>query len=100
MKDLLAKLDAYQVVTADSERVEFDNGMVVTYRIEKKLHRDVCLSMVITVRLGDGTYSDTAWNDEENRMILRWFNDKYGCFRDDAYDRVTNASEKLAKLIG
>ena len=100
MKDLLAKLDAYQVVTADSKRVEFDNGMVVTYRIEKTPHRDVCLSMVITVRLGDGTYSDTAWNDEENRMIIRWFNDKYNSFRDDAYDRVTNASEKLAKLIG
>ena len=98
MKDLLAKLDAYQVVTADSKRVEFDNGMVVTYRIEIVPHRDVCLSMVITVRLGDGTYSDTAWNDKENRMIIRWFNDKYDSFSRDSYDRVKN--EKLAKLIG
>ena len=100
MKDLLAKLDAHQVVSADSKRVEFDNGMVVTYRIEIVPQLDVCLSIVIKIRLGDGTYSDTAWSDAENRMILRWFNDKYDSFSKGAYDRVTNASEKLVKLIG
>ena len=78
MKDLLKKLDAHQVVNADEKRVELDNGMVVTYKIDHLLASvmcKVCLVVVINVRLGDGCYTDTAWSTEENRMALKWFSE-------------------------
>jgi len=100
MKDLLAKLDAHQVVKADGKRVELDNGMVVSYSIKQLSSAEVCLVIVVTIRLGDGSYSDTAWTDAENRNILRWFNAKNDSYSRDSYDVVTDANEKLAKLIG
>jgi len=100
MKDLLAKLDAHQVVNADGKRVEFDNGMVVSRSIKESSSSEVCLVIQVTITLGDGSYSDTSWTDAENRMIIKWFNDKNASYSRDSYDMVTTANKKLAKLIG
>ena len=100
MKDLLAKLDAHQVVKADGKRVELENGMVVTYKVEQLSSADVCLVIVVTISLGDGSYRDTTWTDAENRMVIRWFNAKHDAYSNASYNRVTDANDKLAKLIG
>tara|TARA_R110002167_G_C12190128_1_gene605577 strand:- start:92 stop:394 length:303 start_codon:yes stop_codon:yes gene_type:complete len=99
MKDLLARLDEYQVVSTCNKKVVLSNGMEVSYRYKEEFHAEICLVVEISVRLEGGSYRDRAINDLENRMIIKWFNGKIV----EGYDKQSiiqrDASDKLAVLI-
>ena len=107
VSEILAKLDKFNTVSmADNGKsgksVVLDNGMKVSYTIEVSSHNMTAGSpfrAVLHISLDGGHYTWGTCDDDEDRLIVRWFILRDNDERDFKYDARELANKKLASLI-
>jgi len=104
MEELLKKLSTFNVVSATSNKVVLDNGMLVSYRIKTQKSSGAMIFTTtfvaeISICLNDADYHHTAWDEEENRLVVNWFNNMENQYTHEAYEKRHRDNETLLGLL-
>jgi len=94
VKELLAKLDGYKVISSDLTSLELEGGIKVSYRIATHpSHSPMTFQAVLSVTLNDGyPFVWGCTDEEENSSVVKWFTKK------DAKNGAINNDEKDRQL--